>query len=116
MNRIRNYATLAALCWLLAACATLGIEKPQGFTDRLSYVYSTADGVVTATTNALNAQTISSADAKYVRDTAVSTRTLAEAAQTAYGAGDISTAEGRLNLAEGVLRQLQAYTAKGAKP
>jgi hypothetical protein len=116
MNRYRNYATLAALCWLLAACVPLGLERPTEFPDRVAYAYSNVDGAVTAATNALNAKTIGSADAKFVRDTAVNARTLLVAAETAFGDGDISTAEGRLNLAEGVLRQLQAYTAKGAKP
>jgi len=116
MNRIRNYAALAALCWLLAACATLGLEQPTEFPDRVAYAYAGADGVVKTATNALNAKAISIDDAKYVREAAVSTRTLLVAAETAFGAGDIATAESRLALAEGVLRQLQTYAAKGVKP
>lgn len=98
----------------LAACATLGLETAKTFNERAAYVHSGVNGVVTATTNSLNAGAIKSADAEYVRDTAVRTRTFVGAAETAYGAGDIATAEGRLKLAEGVLRELQNHV--GVKP
>jgi hypothetical protein len=104
------------LLLILSACQTLGLETPESFSDRVAYAYANADGAVRATTNALNAQTISSTDAKYVRDAAVSSRALVDAAMNAHGAGDVSTAEGRLALAEGVLKQLQTYVAKGVKP
>jgi hypothetical protein len=104
------------LLLILAACATLGLEQPKEFPDRVAYAYSLADGTVSATTNALNAKAIKSADAKYVREAATSARTLIVAAEAAFGEGDIQTAEGRLALAEGVLKQLQAYVAsKGVK-
>lgn len=99
---------------LLTACATLGLETAKTFNERAAYVHSNINGVVTATTNSLNAGAIKSDDASYVRDSAVRTRTFLASAETAYGAGDISTAEGRLALAEGILKQLQGYV--GVKP
>lgn len=107
---------LPFLLLLLSACQTLGLEKPTEFPDRVAYAYSLTDGAVRTATNALDAKTISSADAKYVREAAVSTRTLIGAAEAAFGEGDIQSAEGRLALAEGVLRQLQQYLAsKGVR-
>lgn len=94
---------------LLVGCASLGLETPKTFNERAAYVHSNINGVVSATTNSLNAGAIASTDAEYVRDSAARTRTLVAAAETAYGAGDVSTAEGRLALAEGVLRQLQNH-------
>jgi hypothetical protein len=115
MLRHRLYA-LPFLLILLSACQTLGLEKPTEFPDRVAYAYALADGAVTTATNALNAKAISSSDAKYVREAAVSTRTLIVAAEAAFGEGDVQSAEGRLALAEGVLRQLQTYLAsKGVK-
>lgn len=110
------YAPFLLLILTLSSCASLGLESPTSYTDRVAYAYSNADGVVKAATNALDAHAISSADAKYVRETAVSTRTLIVASETAFGEGDLQTAEGRLALAENVLRQLQAHVAKGVKP
>ena len=98
-----------ALFVLLCACAQLGIETPKTFNERVAYAHESVNGAVTSATNSLNAGAISSADAEYVRVSAVNTRTLIAAAEAAYGAGDINTAEGRLALAETILRQLQAY-------
>lgn len=106
--------SILAVLAILAGCASLGLEAPKTFNERAAYVHSNINGVVTATTNSLNAGAIKSEDAEYVRDSAIRTRTLTAAAETAYGAGDVSTAEGRLALAEGVLRELQKHV--GVKP
>jgi hypothetical protein len=100
---------------ILTSCAALGLEQPTSFQDRVAYAYSNIDGAVRTATNALNAKAISSAEAKYIRDTAMSTRTIIVGAETVFGEGDIKSAEGRLALAENVLRELQAYTAKRVK-
>lgn len=105
---------LPFLLILLAGCASLGLETAKKFNERAAYVHSGVNGVVAAATNSLNAKAIRSDDAEYVRDTAVRTRTFVVAAETAYGGGDIQTAEGRLQLAEGILRELQRHV--GVKP
>lgn len=94
---------------VLLGCAQLGLEQPRSFSERVAYSHSTINGVITATTDSLNAGAIKSADAEYVRDAAVRIRMLLVAAETAYSDGDVSTAEGRLTLASGVLRELQNY-------
>lgn len=106
--------SILPLLLILSACASLGLETPKTFNERAAYVHSGVNGVVSATTNSLNAGAIKSDDAEYVKDTAVRTRTFLGAAETAYGAGDIKTAESRLALAEGVLRELQKHV--GVKP
>jgi len=107
MNRKPYF--LPILLVLLAGCAQLGLEAPKTFNERAAYVHSGINGVVVTATNSLNAGAIKSTDAEYVRDSAVRTRLFLTAAETAYGEGDISTAEGRLALAEGVLRELQNH-------
>lgn len=104
---------LPFLLILLAGCAQLGLQAPQSFNERAAYVHSGINGVVTTATNSLNAGAIKSDDAEYVRDSAVRTRTFLSVAENAYGEGDIATAEGRLVLAENVLRELQKHL--GAK-
>lgn len=108
-----RYVLALVLCAVLAGCATLGIEAPKTLPDRIAYATSTADGLVVSTTNALNAHTIGSADAAYVSRTAKETSLLLGAATTD---SDPKSAEGRVQLAESVLRNLQSYlAAKGAK-
>jgi hypothetical protein len=111
---MKQKLSILPLLLILAACAQFGLEAPKTFNERAAYVHSGVNGVVTAATNSLNAGAIKSDDAVYVRDTAVRTRTFLGAAETAYGTGDASTAEGRLALAEGVLRELQKHV--GVKP
>lgn len=93
---------------LLTACATLGYEAPQSLPDRIAYVTTGADAVVVSTTNALNAHVISSSDAQFVSTTGKQISVLLNAASTD---SDPKSAEGRLKLAESILRQLQAYLA-----
>jgi len=92
----------------LSACATLGLEAPRDLQDRIAYVTAGADAVVVSTTNALNAQAISSADAQYI---STAGRQLSALVAAAASDPDPKSAEGRLALAEGVLRQLQTYLA-----
>jgi len=103
-----RYAPFYALLLILAGCATLGFEQPQSLPDRIAYVTSGADAVVVSTTNALNAHVISSSDAQFVSTTGKQLSLLVNAASTDP---DPTSAEGRLKLAESVLRQLQAYLA-----
>jgi hypothetical protein len=103
---------LPALLLLLSACQTLGLEAPRDLPDRVAYVTSGADALVVSTTNALNAHTISSSDAQFVSTSGHSLSTLAAAAASDP---DPKAAEARLALAEGVLKQLQAYVATHQK-
>lgn len=109
-----RYLWLVAV--LLTGCVSLGLEKPQGFTDRAAYVGKGVNAVIASATSSLDVGAISSDDAVYIRGLAVQTRTFLAAAEAAFADGDISTAEGRLKLSEGVLRELRSYLLrKGVK-
>jgi len=97
---------------LLSACQTLGIEQARDTPDRIAYVTAGADALVVSTTNALATRSISSADAKYV---STSGHALSELVAAVSTDPDPKSAEGRLALAEGVLRQLQQYVATHQK-
>lgn len=97
---------------ILSACATLGIEAPQNLQERIAYVTTSTDAVVVSATNALNARAISSNDAQYVSTTAHQISPLLAAVASDP---DPKAAEGRLALAEGILKQLQAYVASHQK-
>lgn len=113
--RSLRYLWLVAVL-ALAGCASLGLPQAQTVQERLTYAHSSVNSLVAASISSLDAHAISSDDAAYVRKVATDTRTLLNAAELAMSAGDSSTAEGRLGLAEGVLRQLRAYLAqKGVK-
>jgi hypothetical protein len=86
----------------------LGYEAPQSLPDRIAYVTTGADAVVVSATNALTAHSISSADAQFVSTSGRSLSALVSAASTDP---DPKSAEGRLALAEGILKQLQQYLA-----
>lgn len=112
--KARHTAAAGLLLILLTACATLGLEAPKDTPDRIAYVTTGADAVVVSATNALNAHAISSVDAQFVSTSGRQLSALAAAASTDP---DPKSAAGRLALAEGVLRQLQAYLAtKQVKP
>lgn len=104
----RNISLALPLLIFLAACASLGYEAPQNLSDRIAYTTSAADAVVVSATNALAAHTISSADAQFV---STSGRSLSGLVAAAAADPDPKSAEGRVALAEGILRQLQAYLA-----
>lgn len=113
--RPRNtaYATFyAALLVLLSACASLGLEPAQSLQDRVAYVTSGADALVVTATNELAAHTISSADAQYV---STAGRQLSPLLAAVTSDPDPKSAEGRLELAENLLKQLQAYVASHQK-
>lgn len=100
----------------LSACATLGLEPPKSLPDRVAYVTAGADALVVSTKDALAAHSISSADAQYVSTTG---RQLSPLLAAVTSDPDPQSAEGRLELAENILKQLQAYVAshqKGLKP
>ncbi len=82
-------------------------EQARGFTDRAATAELLVNSTIKATTNALNDGAIKADDAKVVRELTGKASDLLLAAETAFGAGDPTTAEGRLALAEGILRELQ---------
>lgn len=99
----------AVLCVLLAGCTFLGLAQPRTLSERIAYAYSINAGVRQAAAQSVTAGTLSKEDGQYVLQVTDTTRGYLDLARTAYGAGDISTAEGRLTLALNVLDELQRY-------
>lgn len=93
----------------LHGCATFGLAPASSFDQRLAYSYGTHTAVLTATTQSLEAGEISSEDATRVLKVADQARDALDAARLAAGAGDVTTAEGRLQLAVALLSELQTY-------
>jgi hypothetical protein len=105
---LKRYSLYIALL-LLTGCASLGLQTPQTFDQKLAYAYGTHIAVQKAAAASLNAKEISSDEAKQVLKLADESRQLLDAAGAASSAGDISSADGKLLLATSILTQLQTY-------
>jgi type IV pilus biogenesis protein CpaD/CtpE len=106
---------LAILLLALAGCASLGLEPPQTFEDRLAYAYGTNTALREASISALDARTITSTDMGHIMSVNGQVRVLLDQARSFSGT-DVSTAEGRLLAATKLLTELQNYLrARGVK-
>lgn len=105
----RKFVFLPILLMLIAGCAQLGLAPAASLSDRIAYAYGTHTAVLQATTSSLEAGDIGSEDAARVLKVADESRKALDAARLAVGSGDISTAEGRLQLATALLTELQTY-------
>ena len=94
---------------LLAGCALFGVPEPQNSTERLAIAYNVHTSVLQGTTDSLNAGDITSADAEQILGLADESRALLDAARIALEGNDVSTGEGKLNLAMALLSELQLY-------
>lgn len=99
----------------LVGCESLGFVQPKTYAERSRVTAAAATAVVVTVTNDLNAAIISSEDAQWVSNSAKELSKLLALADGAMASGDMSAAEQRLALAEGLLRELQAYLAKKEK-
>ncbi len=112
----RPYIAFSAMLCLalltLGACTTLGLETPRDLPERVAYVTAGTDAVVVAAVHAVGAGSLSSADAQYI---STAGRQLSALIAAAASDPDPRSAEGRLALAEGILKQLQAYVASHQK-
>ena len=97
---------------LKQAIEQFNARAPRDLPDRIAYVTTGADAVVVSATNALHARAISSDDAQYI---STAGRQLSLLVAAASSDPDPRSAEGRLALAEGILRQLQQYVASHQK-
>ena len=93
----------------LAGCSSLGLAPPVTLEDRIAYAVTQNAAVRQAAANSLDAQEIDVEDAKRVLTITDQVRTALDAARAAAGAGDIQTAEGRLQLATSILVEIQNY-------
>jgi hypothetical protein len=106
---IRKILACSALLVLLTACAPLGLAPASTFEERLAYAVSQNAAVRSAASVSLERNEIGLEDAQRVLKITDEVRTALDAARLASGAGDVSTAEGRLQLATAILVELQNY-------
>lgn len=106
---MKKLAIALTLCAALAGCSAFGLTSPKGFDQSLAEAYGVHTAVVQATANALNAGSISVADAKAVRGLEQNARALLDTAKAAETAGDAAGAQKNLALAMTALTALQSY-------
>ena len=97
------------LLLILTACASLGLAPASSFEERLAYAVSQNAAVRNTAAVSLERNEIALEDAQRVLKITDEVRTALDAARLAAGAGDVSTAEGRLQLATSILIELQNY-------
>jgi hypothetical protein len=105
---VRKIAIIPLLL-ILTACASLGLAPASTFEERLAYAVSQNAAVRNTAAVSLERNELSLEDAQRVLKITDEVRTALDAARLAAGAGDVSTAEGRLQLATSILVNLQAY-------
>lgn len=100
----------------LPGCAQFGLEQPQTLDQRLAYAYGTHTAVLDAAAVGVTTGKLTAEDGRQVLKLADESRLLLDAGRAAAAGGDVSTAEGRLVLALGILTQLQTYlNSRGVK-
>lgn len=107
MRHLRLPLTLTLV--LLCSCSWLGLTTPKTFDQQLANAYGVHTAVISATTTALNAGSLSSADAIQVQTIATTSRRLLDTAKAAEIAGDTAGAQKNLVLAMSALQALQTY-------
>lgn len=105
---MRKLAVLPLL-FILTACASVGLAPASSFEERLAYAVSQNTAVRNAAAVSLERNELALEDAQRVLKITDEIRTALDAARLAAGAGDVSTAEGRLQLATSILINVQAY-------
>lgn len=93
---------------VIVGCASIGLETPKTFNERIAYTTEGVRAVVQTTTKALTVGTIKRDEAISIREIATEAANLLDAANIAYNAGDVQTAEGRLAMVQSILTALQA--------
>lgn len=109
---MRNLAfklSIMPLLLILAACASLGLAPASSFEERLAYAVSQNAAVRSAAAVSLEKGEIALEDAQRVLKITDEVRAALDAARLAAGAGDVGTAEGRLQLAAAILIEVQNY-------
>lgn len=94
---------------VIVGCGALGLTKPANFDQSLAQAYGTHTAVVQATDVALNAGSISVAEATLVQQQEKSVRAILDVARQAEVAGDTKAANSNLALALTGLTALQTY-------
>ena len=104
---IRNSILVTSLIMLVMACSA--IPAPKSFDQSLAYAYGTHTAIMTSAANALDTKLITVEDAEEVLKISDQARVVLDMAKATYVAGDVTTAEGQLQMAIGILTNLQIY-------
>lgn len=111
--RVRNYAALAFACWLLTACAAMGIIKPESLDERLAAAYSLNTAIREGVNASLNSGALSSDEAQKALDDTRTARQGLDVVRT-LSKNDPASADTRLELLEAGLQALRSrLIAKG---
>lgn len=113
--KIHRSLMSAVLLFLFTACSQLGIVQPKSFDQQLAYSLGTVSAARVSAAQALDAKTISKADAEEVLKITDQARSLLDSARAASKVGDIQTAQAKLALATSVLTEVQKYLNARAK-
>jgi len=111
-----NKLAASLLFVLLTACSSIGLQEAKTLDQRIAFAYGTNTALRDAAASAVVGKRLAVSDGEFVLKTTDQARTTLDAARMALGAGDTSTAEGRLVMVLGILTQVQAYlNSKGAQ-
>lgn len=97
---------------IVAGCQSLGMAQPQGYDQKVAYTRGQLTAFVNATAASVETGQLDKEDGRRVLNMAKEAREFMDAGDVAFAAGDLSTAEGRVALAIGILAQLKTFTAK----
>lgn len=100
----------------LQGCAALGLQQSKSFRDDYAYAITQVTAVRDTAGTLLERRQISIKDAEYVLETSRQSRAYLDTAKQVYEAGETLQGKTQLELATGVLSQLEAFlTSRGSK-
>lgn len=105
--RVPEPIVIALLVVFAAGCALLGLERPESFTERLAYAYSTHTAIVAATAESVAAADITVEAAESIAEGAREARELLDGARAVNDLGNSAEAGNRLALATTILDRLR---------
>ena len=98
---------IAAIAVLLTSCVSM--EAPKSFNEKLAYAYAGVASTRSTAASMLERKRISVEEARQMQAGADKARAALDLARGAQISGDMTTAQGQLDLAMTVLTQLEAY-------
>jgi len=110
---MKKIVTILAVC-MLTACASLGLQSPTTFPEKLAYAYGVHTAVLDTASAEITAQQLTANDGNTILRLADQARTMLDSAKT-LSVTDATTAQGKLTLATSILTELQTYLRSKSK-
>lgn len=107
---MKSFASYLAVL-ALAGCASLGLVAPQSLDESLAYAQSQVSALELSAAQAAPMGKLSAGDLQNVLNIGDQATAAIADARAAESAGDVSTAQGKLALANSILVQLSALLA-----